>query len=191
MAEEEEKKERGLRTTPIPKRTTASSCSGPVRGRRGSGPRDQCRPSRSRKNHPFKLARLSYSEVGVYTGLFFLICAFRAKGKCKGRTSLQNPSTIHPSTRLCAGRCLDFGELLLPGDATEGNERVVIPGLGLSRERTSLLKCLSRMLVTCDPQSQTQLPATTPLPNRTQTSRHQTHYSLIHIYTIHNPKTKV
>ena len=158
-------------------------------GKRPKGPM----PTFEEQEEPPLQASPAFIQRGgsLHGSFFFLFAHFGQRGNAKGEQVYRiHPPSIHPPVCVLVA-VSTLVNCFCRGDATEGNERVVIPGLGLSRERTSLLKCLSRMLVTCDPQSQTQLPATTPLPNRTQTSRHQTHYSLIHIYTIHNPKTKV
>ena len=94
-----------------------------VRGRRGNGQRTNA--DFEEEEEAFKLARL-YTARWEFTRVFFLDCAFRAKGKCKGEQVYKiHPPSIHPSIRWSLSR---IGELLSLGVATDGSQGVVNPG---------------------------------------------------------------
>ena len=179
MAEEEDC---GLRTTPIPKRTTASSCSGRT-GKEGKRPKDQCRLRGAGRT--LQVSPALYSEVGVYTGLFSYL-RISGKGEMQGRTSLQNPSTIHPSTHLLVAistlvNC--FRWVLQRTGVRESS----IPGAKLVKS------ILSRMPVTSSPPCQTYCQSSNtslppkPGPNITSSISLQLHTSIL--YRIQRPKS--
>ena len=154
-----------------------------VRGRRGNGQRTNA--DFEEQEEPFKLARL-YTARWEFTRVFFSYLRISGKGEMHGRTSLQNPSTIHPPVYplVAISTLVNCFRWVLQ---RTGVRESSIPGAKLVKS------ILSRMPVTSSPPCQTYCQSSNtslppkPGPNITSSISLQLHTSIL--YRIQRPKS--